>query len=160
MPFRRARTGGGTDATQARAAAVALLARKDFASGELRARLARRGFEAGIAAETVAALAGEGIVNDVRYAENYVTYHAGRGQGPLRVAAELRERGVAAELIGAALERGPDWHAVARLTRARRFGKSLPGSWRERARQGRFLQYRGFSSDHIRTALGADPDTD
>jgi regulatory protein len=160
MPLRRVRTGGGTDAPAARAAAVALLARRDFASGELAARLARRGFEAGVAAETVAALAGEGIVNDARYAENYVCYHAGRGQGPLRVAAQLRERGVAAELIEAALERGADWHAVARLTRQRRFGKGLPGSWRERARQGRFLQYRGFSSDHIRMALGADPDTD
>jgi regulatory protein len=160
MPLRRARTGGGTDATAARAAAVTLLARRDFASGELLARLTQRGFEAAPAAEAVARLAGEGIVNDARYAENYVTYHAGRGQGPIRVAADLRARGVAPELIEAALADGPDWRALARAARERRFGKRAPGSWRERARQGRFLQYRGFSSDHIRAATGAAPDTD
>ena len=160
MSLKRARTGRGADATAARAAAVALLARKDFASGELLARLAQRGFEAVPAAEAVGMLAGEGIVNDARYAENYLAYHAGRGQGPIRVAADLRARGVAPELIEAALASGPDWRALARLARERRFGKRLPGSWRERARQGRFLQYRGFSSDHIRAALGADPDTD
>jgi regulatory protein len=160
MPVRRAPTGGGTGAAAARAAAVKLLARKDFASGELLARLAERGFEATPAAEAVAMLTGEGIVNDARYAENYVTYHAARGQGPIRVAADLRARGVAPELIEAALAGGPDWHALVRVARERRFGKQLPDSWRERARQGRFLQYRGFSSDHIRAATGAAPDTD
>ncbi len=160
MPLRRARTGGGGDATAARAAAVALLARRDFASGELLARLAQRGFEAASAAEAVATLTSEGLVNDGRYAQNYVTYHAARGQGPVRLAADLRARGVAPELIEAALANGPDWRAHARAARERRFGKGLPQSLRERARQGRFLQYRGFSSDHIRAATGAAPDTD
>jgi regulatory protein len=36
----------------------------------------------------------------------------------------------------------------------------VPESWPEKARQARFLQYRGFSSDHIRAALGADFDSD
>jgi regulatory protein len=160
MPVRRARTAGEGHATAARAAAVALLARRDFASGELLARLAQRGFEAAAAAEAVAMLAGEGLVNDARYAENYVTYHAGRGQGPVRLAADLRTRGVTPELIEAALAHGPDWRALARAARERRFGKGLPQNFRERARQGRFLQYRGFSSDHIRAATGAAPDTD
>lgn len=160
MPVRRVRTARGTDVTAARAVAVELLARRDFASGELLARLAQRGFDAALAAEAVGMLTGEGVLNDARYAENHVTYHAGRGQGPIRVAADLRARGVAPQLIEAALANGPDWRAAARVARERRFGKKLPGSWRERGRQGRFLQYRGFSSDHIRAALGADPDTD
>jgi regulatory protein len=158
--MRRVRTGRGTDAAAARAAAVALLARKDFTSGELLARLAQQGFAAAPAHEAVGELTREGIVNDARYAENYVAYHTGRGQGPVRLAADLRARGVAPELIEAALAHGPDWRAAARRARERRFGKPLPDSWRERARQGRFLQYRGFSSDHIRAATGADPDTD
>jgi regulatory protein len=42
----------------------------------------------------------------------------------------------------------------------RRFGAEVPQDWPERARQSRFLQYRGFSNDHIASALdgsGADP---
>ena len=137
-----------------------MLARRDFASGELRERLTARGFEAAAAAEALAALMAHGELCDERFAQNYVAYHAGRGHGPIRIAAELRARGVAQPLIEAALADGPDWRAVAGTVRARRFGKAAPPSWKERARQARFLQYRGFSADHIRAATGADPDTD
>lgn len=148
------------DPAAARSAAVALLARRDYASAELRAKLVAAGFGPEASAAVLGALAAQGLVNDERYAHNYVAYHAGRGQGPIRIAADLRCRGVAPGLTEAALAAGPDWCAVARTVRERRFGRQLPGSWRERARQGRFLQFRGFSSDHIRAALGADPDTD
>ena len=148
------------DPAAARAAAVALLARRDLPSGELRERLSARGFGTEATAAALAALAAEGALNDVRYAHNYVAYHAGRGRGPIRIGADLRARGMPPELIEAALESGPDWRALAAGARARRFGKPAPASWRERARQARFLQYRGFSADHIRAATGADPDTD
>jgi SOS response regulatory protein OraA/RecX len=35
---------------------------------------------------------------------------------------------------------------------------SPPGDYHERAKQARFLQYRGFSSDQIRAALGSGED--
>ncbi len=38
----------------------------------------------------------------------------------------------------------------------RKFGSSRPGTPSERAKQARFLQYRGFSSDQIRAALKSD----
>lgn len=148
------------DPAAARAAAVAWLARRDLSSRELRERLGARGFGPEATAATLSALAAEGALNDERYAHNYVAYHAGRGHGPIRIGADLRARGLAQELIEAALESGPDWRAAAVAARARRFGKAAPVSWREKARQARFLQYRGFSADHIRAATGADPDTD
>ena len=55
-------------------------------------------------------------------------------------------------LAEAALADGPDWAALARQVRQGRFGARPPADWREKARQARFLQYRGFSSDHIRAA--------
>jgi len=148
------------DPGAAREAAVALLAHRDFASGELHARLTARGFETAAAAAALATLATEGLLSDERYALNYVAWHAGRGQGPIRIGADLRARGLAQPLIEVALASGPDWRAAAAAARARRFGKRTPADWREKARQARFLQYRGFSADHIRAATGADPDTD
>ena len=140
-------------------AAVSLLARRDLACRELCEKLGARGFDEETATSVVAALVREGVVDDGRYAQNYVAYHAGRGQGPIRMAAELRRRGLAAELIDAALASGPDWGALARKVCRAKFGPQPPGSWPQRARQARFLQYRGFSSDHIRAATGAEPDT-
>jgi len=149
----------GTHDAEARAVAMTLLARRDFASRELREKLEAQGFAPAAAAQAIADLTRAGLLNDGRYAQNYVAYHAGRGQGPLRIAAELRRSGLAANLIEAALETGPDWSALARKVCRAKFGQQAPDSWTERARQARFLQYRGFSSDHIRAATDADPDT-
>ena len=140
--------------------AVALLARRDFASGELRQKLESEGYDASVVSAVVADLMSERALDDGRYAENYVAYHAGRGQGPLRIGADLRALGVAGDLIEAALACGPDWRQLARDVRLRKFGAESPEDWTERTRQARFLQYRGFSSDHIRAATGADFDPD
>ena len=135
-------------------AAVALLARRDFASAELRSRLAADGYDCATIVTVVAELIDERAVDDARYATNYVAFHARRGQGPLRVGADLKALGVPEGLIDAALQSGPDWARLASEVLARRFGRRPPQSRTELARQVRFLQYRGFSSDHIRSALG------
>ena len=44
--------------------------------------------------------------------------------------------------------------------RRKRFGADPPSDFRERARQARFLEYRGFSRDQIRAALEVDGDSD
>jgi regulatory protein len=145
--------------TLLRSAAVALLARRDYARGELAEKLISRGFDAAGVEVLLGELASEGILDEARYAQNYVAYHAGRGQGPLRIAAQLRRCGLAAATIDAALATGPDWRALAGKVCRARFGPRPPTSWTEKARQARFLQYRGFSSDHIRAAAGIEPDT-
>jgi len=88
---------------------------------------------------------------------------AQRGHGPARVRQQLTEAGISSERAARAIEEGPDWHAVAREVRQRKFGAEVPRDWPSRARQMRFLQYRGFSNDHIGTCLDDDPgvpDTD
>jgi regulatory protein len=144
----------------ARAAAIALLARRDYAVAEIRDRLERRGFDRSVVDSTVQELIEERALDDSRYSANYVSYHAARGQGPLRIAADLKALGLPTPLIDAAVAAGPDWRAAACTVRARKFGPDAPTEWAERVRQARFLQYRGFSSDHIRLALGTDFDLD
>jgi regulatory protein len=163
-PFRR-RASRSTvkqpaDPGAARSVAIGLLARRDYASGELRERLQRKGFGSEIVESTLAELVEERALDDTRYAGNYVSYCAARGQGPLRIAAELRALGLPSDLIEVALAAGPDWRALVADVRNRKFGPEPPADWPEKARQARFLQYRGFSSDHIRLALGADLDLD
>jgi regulatory protein len=148
------------DPQRVRMAAVALLGRRDFSSGELREKLEADGFEAEPVAAAIAELIEGKVLDDARYAENYVAYHAERGQGPVRIAADLKALGIPTELIRTALAAGPDWRQRAREVRIRRFGLAEPQTWAQKARQGRFLQYRGFSSDHIRAALGPDFDLD
>jgi regulatory protein len=164
MPRRRSReplsAQKRTDIGATRLAAVKMLARRDLASGELAARLDEKGYDSGVSRTAVAELSTEGSVNDERFAHSYVGFQAARGHGPLRIAAQLRARGLAPELVTAALESGPDWAALAAKARRARFGPAPPAKWADKARQARFLQYRGFSSDHIRSATGANADVD
>lgn len=135
------------------AAAVALLARREHSLAELKRKLGRRHPEALVEA-VVTRLAAKNLASDTRFTTNFVHHHARRGQGPLRIRAELRQQGIADVAITAALnEAGLDWGEVAGAVRRRKFGAGRPRSPAERAKQARFLQYRGFNGDQIRAAF-------
>jgi regulatory protein len=141
------------------AAAVRLLSRREHSIEELRRKLAARGHaEAGIAT-VLEKLAAKKLVSDERFVSSYVHHHARRGQGPVRIRAELRQQGVTDPQIQQGVSAGEtDWNQLAGEVRRRKFGAELPRTASERAKQARFLQYRGFNSDQIRAALKFDPD--
>jgi len=138
-------------------AAVRLLARREHSVEELRRKLQSRGHPAAAVDAVLARLMAKHLVSDDRFTSSFIHHHAQRGQGPIRIRAELRQQGVAGEAIESALENeATDWVACARAVRIRKFGQSPPASLAERAKQARFLQYRGFNSDQIWAALKSD----
>ena len=126
------------DARAARAAALDALARRDHAAEDLRRKL----------------------LDDRRYTENFVAYHAARGQGPKRVRAELRRRGLEGIQVEECLDAFPDWILHLRRAQQKKFGAVPPITPADKVRRVRFLGYRGFTSAQIRTALGFDIDID
>ena len=148
------------DARAARAAALDALGRRDHASEDLRRKLLDKGYDGAVVSPLVEALRAEKLLDDRRYTENFVAYHAARGQGPLRIRAELRGHGLQGELPEECLASFPDWLSQLRRARQKKFGADPPRSAADRQRQSRFLGYRGFTSAQIRTALGFDIDID
>ena len=142
------------DAAAVNAAAVGMLARRDYGSGELAAKLREQGFADAAVQPVIAGLVEQRYIDDARYASHRVSYQAGRGHGPQRIRRNLADLGVEPPLIDEALAAW-NWGQQARDVRIRKFGPEPAEDWQERARQARFLQYRGFSADHIRSALGA-----
>lgn len=146
-------------AADVRAAAIKFLARREHAVQELHRKLAARGYPGTLLDEALTALQREGLLSETRFVEQFVESRVRRGSGPVKIRAELRERGVADELIEAALQAQEfNWNAEAAAVRVKRFGTSLPADFAERARQARFLQQRGFAMEHIRAALKGDVD--
>jgi len=149
------------DPNHSYAYAVALLARRDYSTRELRSKLKERGYLENAIEPVLIDLEETRKLDDARYGANVVASRSGRALGPARIRQELKRKGVAAESIDQALAGGegepaPDFIQLARQARTRKFGPELPTDWKERARQARFLQYRGFSNDHIRAALDGD----
>jgi len=146
---------------QACATALRLLARREHSTRELAHKLQSRGCPVPVLDRVIAALRDEGALSDRRFADSYTEARVERGFGPLRIEAELRERGVDGALIEAALaSHADDWVVSIRRQRRKRFGGQPPRDFTGRARQMRFLQQRGFSGEQIREALtdGADAD--
>jgi regulatory protein len=141
--------------------AVELLARREHSRVELERKLATRGFPEAVIAPSLDALEHSGVLAATRFTESFIRSRIAKGQGPVRIRAELAERGVAGEQAAAVL-RGDDvdWLATARAVRRKRFGADPPRDFRERAKQARFLQYRGFTADQVRAALELDTDSD
>ncbi len=139
-------------------AALDALARRDHASEELRRKLLDKGYDEGVVAGVLERLLAEHLLDDARYIDQFVAYHAARGQGPMRVRAQLRQIGLAADLVEASIAAYPDWIEQVQAARKKKFGAALPAHYPDKQRQSRFLAYRGFTSAQIRNALGFDID--
>jgi regulatory protein len=134
-----------------------LLARREHSPLELKQKLSARSFDAELIDDVLEELEAEGLLSAERFAQSFVTARYAKGQGPRRIERELAERGIEASSDYLDDPRF-DWGALARETRIKRFGRPLPADFKEKARQMRFLEYRGFGNEQIRRALESDDD--
>jgi regulatory protein len=99
-------------------------------------------------------LQAHGWLDERRFVEQFIRQRSGRGQGPLRIRAELRQRGIADDLVDALLlDDETDWATRLRAAAGARFGDAPPADERERARRARFLEQRGFPAALVRSYL-------
>ncbi|MHB8623707.1 MAG: regulatory protein RecX [Sulfuricaulis sp.] len=134
--------------------AIQWLARREHSRRELHDKLLKKGCPGELAAETVTRLETERLVSDDRFLESLIQVRRNRGYGPLHIQKELQEKGVTAEAIERWLNvSGREWLEDIRRVQRKKFGANLPRSYTERARQARFLQYRGFTYDQIQQVL-------
>lgn len=140
------------DAAKLRLRAIGLLARRDHSRAELRQKLARHGGEAADIETVLDALQAENLLSERRFAEGVVRVRGAR-YGSARVAQDLRARGIAGELAADLLSglKGSEAERAQAIWQ-RKFGDA-PADARERARQMRFLQARGFAADVIRKVV-------
>jgi len=136
-----------------RRAAMDLLARREHSKQELFYKLRRRfPSEALLIEDTIETLNQEGLQSDRRLAEVFLRSRANRGQGPLKIRSELKDKGVNDEDVkGAFFDCTIDWCEQVTSVSSKRFGEQAPENAKERAKRSRFLQQRGFSFNEIAT---------
>ena len=149
-----------SDTRAAWVTALDMLARRDRAAGDLQQKLLDKGFEPFVVSDVIEQLLRKKLLDDRRYVENYLSFHAERGQGPMRVRQDLKRMGVPEEFIQLAVNAYPNWLVHLKKARQKKFGGEVPTDYADRQRQARFLGYRGYTGSQIRLALGADIDLD
>lgn len=144
-----------SDSQLIRERALGLLARREHGCAELRRKLLNKGFFAREVDEVLAALVREGLLSDRRYTEAFVHSRVGRGQGPLKIRAELAQNAIDDVIVEEVMrELDIDWWAQAAEVRVRKFRNQKASTYEEKTRQGRFLASRGFPSDIIWHVIG------
>tara|TARA_R110000751_G_scaffold76821_12_gene154892 strand:- start:4030 stop:4422 length:393 start_codon:yes stop_codon:yes gene_type:complete len=123
-----------------------LLARREHSYSELLRKLRQRGAVTADAEVELDRLVEDGLLSDERFCEAYVYSRSQRGYGPAKLREELRQRGVAEALVEQTLSGDEwDWTGLARKVFKKRFPEGEAAEPLERAKQLRFMQYRGFS---------------
>jgi len=141
-----------------RAQAIRLLARREYARSELEHRLIAKGAPRDEVGFVLDELIAQGYLSDARYARAMATQKAG-GYSRRSIAEALKAKGIARTDIERALgEAEADDEKTLRALWQRRFGKP-PTDEREKARQVRYLQARGFALSAIFKLLREAPDT-
>jgi len=129
-----------------------MLARREYSRLELERKLASFTESTGEIAELLDDFERRGWLSESRVVEQVLASRR-RRFGAQRIVHELRNKGLSdAAVAGAQLQLQEGELEVARAVWMKKFGAS-PANARDKARQMRFLQGRGFSLDIIRRLL-------
>ena len=130
-----------------------LLARREYAVQELQARLLKKwSANEPLVATLITTLQAEGALSNERFAESFIRSRCQRFQGPLKIQAELRQRGVPEHLIESQMQdRAEEWVPLAQSWLSRQHSGTL--DFAGRAKYYRRLINRGFTHQQAMAAL-------
>ena len=125
-------------------AALKMLMRREHSKLELFNKLKLKGYDDEIIDSAISQLTEQNYQSDERFAEAFILMRFNQGKGPVRIASELRLRGISSFSLS-----DFDWFKSAKEIRKKKFGDLASSDFKEQAKQKRFLQSRGFSLDQI-----------
>ena len=129
--------------------AVGLLAKRDYASGEIRRQLSKQG-DNELVEQVMDKLLSHHYLDDARLAEREISKQIAKLHGVSRIKQELRQKGLDSLVIDQALEdTDVDWFELCLKAKEKKFGNSLAADHTEKAKMVRYLQYRGHSMSAI-----------
>ncbi len=134
----------------ARNKAMDLLARREHSAHELRQKLRQREFDHEEIELAIEVLQQDNLQSDAQFTESYINNRVNAGFGPIKIIHELRQKGVARDLIEAKMSVLPiDWNESLELQRVKKYGLQIPNDYSQRMKQARFLQNKGFSPESV-----------
>ena len=86
--------------------------------------------------------------SDQRFANEFIQMRFNQGKGPIKIAVDLKQRGIDNFDLSAY-----DFFALAKEVRVSKYGEVLPSNHKEKSKQQRFLQSRGFGFDEINSSF-------
>lgn len=142
----------GLTGTRLRSYAFAVLTRKEYSKADLIEKLALYALDRGEVLKLVDELAKENYQSDQRVAEMMLSSQKRKGKGPNRIKMALKSKKIDSSLIQDELKE-TDWNEQAYQLKVKKFGLEVEKEPKLKAKQIRFLMYRGFEMDAIMQAI-------
>ena len=142
----------GLTGTRLRSYAFAVLTRKEYSKKDLIEKLALYAENREEVLILVDELSRENYQSDQRVAEMVVRSQIRKGKGPNRIKLALRAKSIDKELAQNDMNE-IDWYDEAYQLKVKKYGVDVSKDPKIKAKQIRFLQYRGFEMDAIMKAI-------
>ncbi|MEM9103381.1 MAG: regulatory protein RecX [Pseudomonadota bacterium] len=127
-----------------------MIAKREHSRAQIENKLRSKAFDTDAINAILDEMEQKNWLNDERFAEMFIHGRVSRGQGPIRIANELKVRGVNSRIIQEQLDAYDiDWLQLCQETAEKRFGSPLPNDKNDRVKVNRFLLYRGYSQSLI-----------
>lgn len=131
-----------------------MLARREHSAVEIGRKLRAKAIPESEFLPVLTRFIDAGVQSNQRFAESRARMLSRKGQGPLKIRADLAQHDIdEADINTAFSELDVDWFALAADVREKKFGQVLPSDYKTRAKQMQFLQYRGFDMEQIQFAV-------
>ena len=137
-----------TQESKCYSSALKMLMRREHSKLELSQKLQAKGFDIVDVNSSISKLVQQNYQSDDRFSEGFILMRFNQGKGPVKIAAELKMRGI--DTFDLSIF---DWFKLAKEIRQRKFGDASGLDYKEMAKQKRFLQSRGFNLDQINQAF-------
>jgi regulatory protein len=131
-----------------------LLAMREHSEHNLLNKLIDKGLDETLCKQQIEQFKEKNIQSDGRFAEALIRGRARKGQGEVRIRAELHEHKISADIYQPVFaELAIDWFELAERVLLKKYKTPALDDWKEQQKRQRFLQYRGFSMEQIKFAM-------
>lgn len=126
-------------------ACLQYLMRREHSLQELMQKVSAKGFAEHDIMPVLEELTEQGLQSNTRFAESYARSRVHKGFGPLRIQAELQQRGAGDCYFDMAVEDiAGSWQDLLEQVYNKKYDVEKAMDMKEKARRSRFLQQRGF----------------
>ena len=122
--------------------------RREHSKLELRQKLNLKDFDDAVINDSISLLVEQKYQSDERFSEAFILMRFNQGKGPIKISMELKSRGISEFDLTLF-----NWFELAKDVKYKKFGDSKFLDYKEKSKQKRFLQSRGFGFDEINQAF-------
>lgn len=131
-------------------ACLRYLVRREHSLQELQQKVGAKGFAQQDITSVLEELIEQGLQSNERFAESYARSRVHKGFGPLRIQAELQQRGAGDCYFEMAVEDiAGSWQTLLEQVYNKKYGVEKALDRLEKIKRSRFLQQRGFPADMV-----------